>query len=44
VTKITPALSASTFYSSSAYAVLMLHGQSSSPLDMRHFVEACISM
>jgi carboxylesterase len=36
VTKETPALNASTFYSGGDHAVLMLHGLSSSPLEMRH--------
>jgi carboxylesterase len=36
VTKETPALNASTFYPGSDHAVLMLHGLSSSPLEMRH--------
>lgn len=36
MTKETPALSASTFYPGSDHAVLMLHGLSSSPLEMRH--------
>jgi len=36
VTKETPALNASTFYAGGDHAVLMLHGLSSSPLEMRH--------
>ncbi|OXC72911.1 alpha/beta hydrolase [Caballeronia sordidicola] len=36
MTKETPALNASTFYPGSDHAVLMLHGLSSSPLEMRH--------
>ena len=36
MTKETPALNTSTLYSGSDHAVLMLHGLSSSPLEMRH--------
>lgn len=36
MTKETPALNSSTFYPGSDHAVLMLHGLSSSPLEMRH--------